>query len=172
MKTTKKNSAKSISRTNLKKFVAADNIYSKNMGWIHLEMRAKKVYSINFQKGRVENRDDLDLKKLKASLIQYCDTGLRRFNSVSIDWGRYTLFEKKILKALYRRKTGRLLSYKELAVKGGVPKAARAVGRVMSKNRTPILIPCHYVVRSDGDLGGFSSGILKKKKLLKVENLL
>ena len=142
------------------------------MGWIHLEMRAKKVYSINFQKGRVENRDDLDLKRLKTSLIQYCDTGVRRFNSVSIDWGRYNLFEKKILKTLYRRKAGRLLSYKELAVKGGVPKAARAVGSVMSKNRTPILIPCHYVVRSDGDLGGFSSGILKKKKLLKVENLL
>ncbi|MCH7590687.1 MGMT family protein [PVC group bacterium] len=161
-----------MSRTNLKKFVAADNIYSKNMGWIHLEMRAKKVYSINFQKGRVENRDDLDLKKLKASLIQYYDTGVRRFGTFAIDWSGYTLFEKKILKALYGQKEGRLLSYKELAVKGGVSKAARAVGRVMSKNRTPILIPCHYVVRSDGDLGGFSSGILKKKKLLKVENLL
>ena len=135
-------------------------------------MRAKKVYSINFQKGRVENRDDLDLKKLKASLIQYCDTGLRRFSSLSIDWGGYTPFERKILRTLLNCKTGRLLSYRELAAKAGAPKAARAVGRVMGKNRTPILIPCHYVIRADRGLGGFSSGILRKMKLLKAENLL
>jgi len=59
-----------------------------------------------------------------------------------------------------------------LARQAGYPSAARAVGGVMARNRVPILIPCHRVIRSDGSLGGYSAGtgLNWKKWLLQHEN--
>ncbi|MFA0746031.1 MAG: hypothetical protein LASZOEIN_002845, partial [Candidatus Fervidibacter sp.] len=51
----------------------------------------------------------------------------------------------------------------------GMSRAARLVGQAMAKNPVPILVPCHRVIRSDGSLGGFSSGITLKRKLLDLE---
>ncbi|MBW6458062.1 MAG: MGMT family protein [FCB group bacterium] len=60
-------------------------------------------------------------------------------------------------------------TYTELASDIGIPGAARAVGNALSKNRIPILIPCHRVIRSDGHLGGYAGGIKIKEKLLQIE---
>jgi methylated-DNA-[protein]-cysteine S-methyltransferase len=64
---------------------------------------------------------------------------------------------------------GKTLSYGELSKRAGIPKSARFVGSVCAKNRFPLLIPCHRVVKSDGSLGGYSGGIKIKKKLLEWE---
>jgi methylated-DNA-[protein]-cysteine S-methyltransferase len=60
-------------------------------------------------------------------------------------------------------------TYSWIASKLDMPKAVRAVGQALAKNPLPIIIPCHCVTRSNGNLGGFSSGRSQKKKLLEIE---
>lgn len=64
---------------------------------------------------------------------------------------------------------GEVLTYKEVAALAGNPTAYRAVGMIMSKNRSP-KIPCHRVIRTDGGMGGYAmGGIQRKKEILKQE---
>jgi O-6-methylguanine DNA methyltransferase len=64
---------------------------------------------------------------------------------------------------------GETRTYVWIAGKLGMPKAARAVGQALAKNPLPIIIPCHRVICSSGDLGGFSGGIGWKQRLLEIE---
>jgi O-6-methylguanine DNA methyltransferase len=67
---------------------------------------------------------------------------------------------------------GSVMTYKQVAVKAGNPKAARAVANVMAKN-FDLEIPCHRVIRSDGGLGGYNRGGEKKKRaILKSEGVI
>ncbi len=66
---------------------------------------------------------------------------------------------------------GSTVSYGEIARRVGRPGACRAVGRAMASNPIPIIIPCHRVVRADGGLGGYSSGIGMKRILLVLEGV-
>jgi len=84
----------------------------------------------------------------------------------------YTQWTLKILQLVQKIPFGRTVTYKYLAEAAGTPLAARAVGRALSCNRTPILIPCHRVVGERGKLVGFSSGIDWKKELLELEGAL
>jgi len=65
---------------------------------------------------------------------------------------------------------GETRTYAWVAAELGMPRAARAVGQALARNPLPIIIPCHRVVCSDGNLGGFSGGIDWKQKLLEIEN--
>ena len=80
-----------------------------------------------------------------------------------------TDFEKKVWVALTEIPFGETRTYKWVAEKIGKPSAARAVGRALSKNPIPIVIPCHRVIESDGSLGGYSSGVDIKRRLLEME---
>ena len=64
---------------------------------------------------------------------------------------------------------GRTCSYGWIAARIGKPGAARAVGRALGKNPWPLLVPCHRVIRADGVIGGFSSGVEWKRYLLEWE---
>ncbi|UCF79134.1 MAG: MGMT family protein [Candidatus Eiseniibacteriota bacterium] len=64
---------------------------------------------------------------------------------------------------------GRLVSYKRIAEQCGNPLCARAVGNALGANPVPIVVPCHRVIRSDSGLGGYSSGIKWKKRLIALE---
>ncbi len=66
---------------------------------------------------------------------------------------------------------GETRSYKWLASKAGYPGAARAVGQAMARNRIPIIIPCHRVITSQGQLGGFRGGLDMKRQLLGLEGI-
>lgn len=67
---------------------------------------------------------------------------------------------------------GETLSYGEVAVRAGHPRAARAVGNAMRSNRFPLLIPCHRVIKADGTLGGFGGREDIKEWLLDFEGAL
>lgn len=77
-------------------------------------------------------------------------------------------FQKKVYKVVSKIPKGRVMSYKEVAELSGSPKAWRAVGNILNKNRNKN-IPCHRVIRSDGKIGGYNKGIKKKITLLKKE---
>lgn len=80
-------------------------------------------------------------------------------------------FAKKILNTCRNIKVGQTITYKQLAFRAGHPNASRAVGRVMAANPLPLIIPCHRVIKSNGQLGGFSAagGLSTKKKLIDHE---
>jgi len=80
-------------------------------------------------------------------------------------------FAKKILNTCRNIKVGETITYKQLGFKAGCPNAARAVGRIMAANPLPLIIPCHRVIKSNGQLGGFSApgGLSMKKKLIDHE---
>jgi len=66
---------------------------------------------------------------------------------------------------------GETRSYSWLAAEAGRPGAPRAAGQAMAKNRVPLLVPCHRVIRADGSLGGYGGklGLEMKRKLLALE---
>lgn len=77
-------------------------------------------------------------------------------------------FEKSVYEALLKIPYGEVLTYKQLAKIINKPKAYRAVGNANAKNKIPIIIPCHRVVASNG-IGGYSGGLWRKNRLLKLE---
>lgn len=80
-----------------------------------------------------------------------------------------TDFEKRVWAVLSEIPFGETRSYKWVAEKTGNPAAVRAVGRALSKNPVPLVIPCHRVIESDGSIGGYSSGVDVKRRLLEME---
>lgn len=80
-----------------------------------------------------------------------------------------TEFQKKVWQAICKIQYGKTVSYKDIAQRIGKPRAARAVGNALNRNRLPIVIPCHRVTRSDGSIGGFHSDDKIKRKLLEFE---
>ena len=85
-----------------------------------------------------------------------------------------TSFQKKIYEIVKKIPKGKILTYKKVSELAGFPRAWRAVGNVLSKNRN-LKIPCHRVIKSNGKIGGFNRGIKKKIALLmregvKIEN--
>jgi AraC family transcriptional regulator of adaptative response/methylated-DNA-[protein]-cysteine methyltransferase len=64
---------------------------------------------------------------------------------------------------------GETRSYKEVAVAIGAPRSARAVARACATNPVAVIVPCHRVIGTDGELHGYASGVHRKKKLLEAE---
>lgn len=77
-------------------------------------------------------------------------------------------FKDQVLAIVARIPRGKTMTYKEVARRAGNAEAARAVRNIMNKNRNP-KVPCHRVVRSDGDIGGYAWGRKKKIMILKRE---
>lgn len=79
-----------------------------------------------------------------------------------------TPFKEKIFNIVRKIPKGKTMTYKEVALKAGRPRAFRAVGNILNTNYDP-KIPCHRVVRSDGKTGGWNRGMKQKAELLKKE---
>lgn len=80
-----------------------------------------------------------------------------------------TSFQVQCWKALLSIEYGKTISYKQEAQKINNPKAYRAVANANAQNMIEILVPCHRVIQDNGQLGGYSSGIERKKFLLNLE---
>jgi AraC family transcriptional regulator of adaptative response/methylated-DNA-[protein]-cysteine methyltransferase len=82
---------------------------------------------------------------------------------------RATAFQRRVWRELQRIPRGRTRSYKEVAARIGQPDAARAVARACAANPVALIVPCHRVVRHDGQPGGYRWGIQRKRRLLAAE---
>ena len=82
---------------------------------------------------------------------------------------KFTEFEKKVYRCVMKIPLGQVRSYKWVAGKIGRPKSVRSVGSALKKNPFTLLIPCHRIVKSNGDIGGYSSGKKIKRKLINLE---
>jgi methylated-DNA-[protein]-cysteine S-methyltransferase len=82
-----------------------------------------------------------------------------------------TEFEREILRLLHKIPRGKVTTYGEMARAVGRPGAARAAGNALHKNPDAPRVPCHRVVKSDGNLGGYAGGTKKKIALLAAEGV-
>ncbi len=80
-------------------------------------------------------------------------------------------FERAVYIALLDVPRGRVISYGSLAKRAGFPGAARAVGSALNRNPFAPKVPCHRVVKSSGEVGGFAHGVKRKIEILKSEGI-
>ncbi len=114
-------------------------------------------------------RDDSLFKREIKQLVNYFSGKLKSFN-IEISFRTGTEFQKKVWQELMKIPYGKTISYEELAKNIGHNNAVRAVGSANGKNPINIIVPCHRVIRKNGELGGYSSGIDIKRFLIELEN--
>lgn len=102
-------------------------------------------------------------------LNEYFKGELRAF-SVKVDL-KGTEFQKRVWREVKKIPFGKTCSYKEIARRVGNVRVVRAVGSANKSNPIPIIIPCHRVIASNGELGGFTPDIELKKRLLRLEGI-
>jgi len=115
------------------------------------------------------HRDDAALQRYVQPLL----ASLRGENTtvdLPLDL-RATAFQKRVWDELQRIPRGETRSYSEVAHAIGDDKAVRAVARACAGNPVAIAVPCHRVVRSDGNISGYRWGVDRKKKLLEQEQV-
>ncbi len=96
-------------------------------------------------------------------------TGRRHTFDVPLDWRLASGFRREILPLLSTITYGHTATYGAVATMTGHPRAARAVGTACANNPLPVVIPCHRVIRSDGEMGGYLGGLEAKATLLALE---
>lgn len=115
--------------------------------------------------------DDPRLDGLKRKLQCYFD-GQRVLFDEPLDLRGATAFQRRVWSAVRDIPYGETRSYSQIARQVGSPMAARAVGQAMAANPLPIVVPCHRIIGSDGNLCGFGAGLDLKRRLLKMERAL
>ena len=108
------------------------------------------------------------LVETERQLKQYFE-GKRQGFSIPLDM-RGTPFQKNVWEALLAIPFGETRSYGQLAKQLGRPSAMRAVGAANGRNPISIVVPCHRVIGSSGELTGFAGGLETKAQLLKIES--
>lgn len=107
------------------------------------------------------------IDNLKAELDKYFTGALEDFTTPTLLMG--TEFQTAAWRELMKIPYGATISYEQQARAMGRPGAQRAVGRANGDNRMAIIIPCHRVVKQNGDLCGYGGGLWRKKFLLDLE---
>jgi O-6-methylguanine DNA methyltransferase len=125
---------------------------------------------LDSQKKQIDLHEDAFAYEIQSQLMAYENKTLKTFNLKYLFKG--TDFQKKVWNALTEIPYGKTLSYQELAIKIGHPKAARAVGQACNRNPIGIIVPCHRVIGSDHRLTGYAGGLKLKEKLLRHEKAL
>jgi methylated-DNA-[protein]-cysteine S-methyltransferase len=89
-----------------------------------------------------------------------------------VDWQLSHGFRRRVLRELPRIPYGETLTYSEIAARAGNPRAQRAAGSACGSNPVPLVVPCHRVVRTGGQIGNYGGGPEMKEFLLELEDAL
>jgi methylated-DNA-[protein]-cysteine S-methyltransferase len=162
-------------------------VFTSDLGWMALAWEGDKLTRLTFgHPSRTAAAASLEadgllrtipstvpgwIEDLAGRLQSYAAGNDERFDDVPLDLSHLSAFQLRVVKACRRIGRGRVRTYGDLAASCSSPRAARAVGSVMARNRFPIIVPCHRVVGSAGSLGGFSArdGISMKRRMLEME---
>lgn len=115
----------------------------------------------------IRRREDAALSRWKEALMKTI-RGQKLSDVLPLDI-RATAFQRKVWEHLQSIPRGETRSYSEVAQAIASPTSIRAVARACATNPVAVAIPCHRVVRSDGNLAGYRWGVRRKKKLLQME---
>jgi methylated-DNA-[protein]-cysteine S-methyltransferase len=144
------------------------------IGPLYVEATEVGVAAIGFRSGPARSGPPAAVAKLRraaAELTEYFGGDRAEF-SVPLDWSATSGFRLEVLRRLRQVPFGEVVSYGELAALAGRPGAARAVGTTMAHNPLPIVVPCHRVIRSGGELGRYGNDPELKVWLLVHEGYL
>jgi len=122
--------------------------------------------------GLVASRILLPWQRDLVELLQaYAEGTPVDFSQVPIELDVSSDFRRGVLNACRKVPYGQTISYGQLALRAGVPGAARAVGTCMAQNPLPLIVPCHRVTRTGGEIGPYSApgGTATKRRLLAME---
>lgn len=114
------------------------------------------------------HKDQAGLDRSVRAIVRYLD-GAEPSIDLPLDI-RATAFQRRVWRELQRIPVGQTRSYTEVAKRIGQPRATRAVARACAANPVALVIPCHRVVREDGELGGYQWGVERKRSLLTKES--
>jgi methylated-DNA-[protein]-cysteine S-methyltransferase len=112
------------------------------------------------------------LDMARRELDEYFRGRRRRFE-LALDWRlTHPGFYRRVLRATARVPFGEVITYSDAAERAGSPRAFRAAGSALGSNPIPIVVPCHRVVRSGGEIGNYGGGPEMKRFLLELEGAL
>lgn len=139
-------------------------------GWLEVEANPKIIKKIRFLERKPQKTTSRNFQKVNL-LQKWCKN---YFSGVAtlpfplkyLDLSSATDFEKKVWQKLCEIPFGQTRSYAWVAQEIGKSKAYRAIGQANHKNPFPLIIPCHRVISSTGELGGYAFGPELKKNLL------
>ncbi len=144
------------------------------IGELLLAGTADALTMIGFPKGSMRRDPEDDwifnekpFAEAGRQLLEYF-AGERRDFDLPLDL-EGTEFQLSVLEELQQIPYGTTTSYADIAKRIGRPKAVRAVGAANGRNPIPIIVPCHRVIGSHGDLTGFGGGLDTKEALLRLE---
>lgn len=154
------------------------------MGPIVIAADDEHVYLVEFWDRRMLETQFLVLEKRIAAALFPGETSISKEMAAELERyfaGDLTTFQtplkypgtehqRTVWKALLEVPYGTTWTYQELANHIGKPKGVRSVARAVGENRFAIVIPCHRIIGSNGDLTGYGGGIWRKRILLKNEN--
>jgi methylated-DNA-[protein]-cysteine S-methyltransferase len=121
----------------------------------------------NGLKAEFAEQDDAILEKTREQLDEYLNGDRREFDVPLLMVGTY--FQKSVWNALLKVSYGATSTYLQLAKDINNEKAVRAVANANGANSIGVIIPCHRIIGSDGELVGYGGGLAIKKRLLKLE---
>ena len=144
------------------------------IGELLLAGEADSLSMIGFPKGAMRRDPEADwiyneepFEDARIQLAEYFSGERKEFELPLSLSG--TEFQVSVLDALQQIPYGETASYGDVAKRIGRPKAVRAVGAANGRNPIPIIVPCHRVIGSSGDLTGFGGGLDTKEALLRLE---
>ena len=141
--------------------------YDTVIGEICIAEKDNCICNVSFETLNYTKKETPLIKKTYSQLKEYF-AGKRKSFNIPIS-ANGTEFQIKVWKELQKIPYGKTATYKEIAENIGNKNASRAVGMANNKNPIAIIIPCHRVIGTKGDLTGYAGGIKLKKYLLDLE---
>lgn len=155
-----------------------------SLGWTMIAASEKGVCAIFFGNEPEPLNDELHARWPKAAYLG-ADAAFTQLADAVVDYIEHptarvpfpldirgTEFQRRVWAAMRAVPAGETASYSEIARRIGAPRAMRAVGTACGANPLAIVIPCHRILRADGDMSGYRWSVTRKRALLKREGAL
>ena len=148
-----------------------NKIINSKIGYLHITANKNALLSISFIDNNIEVKENTNsiIEEVIIQLNEYFE-GMRKEFTVKL-LPKGTDFQKQVWNELLNIPFGKTVSYSDVAIAIGNPKAVRAIGNANNKNPIPIIIPCHRVIGKSGKLVGYAGGLGIKEALLELENM-
>lgn len=152
------------------KGLTSHSFLSSPLGWLQVIERAETLVGLSF----VDRPKRLPIvgevaQNLARLLAGYFIGRTSNFATIALSLTTGTVFQQRVWHSLQKIPYGQTVSYRQIAGAIGRPTAYRAVAKAIAANPLVIVIPCHRVIRSDGQLGGYVAGLECKQQLLTLE---
>lgn len=139
--------------------------------WSDYENRMRRLLDRYYGAGRYAISAGRGSRRLTTAMSNYFDGDTAAIDKLPVETSG-TSFQRGVWQALRGIPAGTTISYAELALRIGNPRAVRAAGFANGQNPISIVLPCHRVIGSNGTLTGYGGGLPRKKWLLEHEGAL